>query len=271
MAIGTSNGKTYEDEFEQVKASFESPVTSSMPPTMPPTAPTELLDELKPDQATLGTPNSRVKPSDPSVDSFKSRWGEWDEVYRPGVSDQPLAVPVQNATEPGTLKVKPGSPVWPSGNVISDADYEGWIEGQHYAADIRGRGSDLSGPYMHQPTYSEEHKKSLDRRASILKGADPSFWDGDADFRRNNLRELLDKSQEERDADHQKFLEDWNSAPNTQKIDPKNYPPPEAGIFRIWKNVKGIDEFLKDLPDDVEAFDMDDGTVVLKKKAALTS
>ena len=211
-----------------------------------------------------------ARPRDPSVDSFIDRYGVWNIHDKLKKDEEDERIDMEINREGKAKYIRPGSKKW-MGGVISDATPDPVRAGQQYAADFSGRGSDMEGPYQHQLPYSEQHRQNLLERAPVAKAGDPSFNEGDKNFRRGNIQGMLDETQEEIDKRHQQFVKEWNDSPNTKKIDPKTSKPHEAGIVRIGKHAKGVEEFLRDLPEDVEAFDMNDGTVVLKKKAALTS
>lgn len=101
----------------------------------------------------------------------------------------------------------------------------------------------------------------------IASSKDPVWTEGTPEQIRKDIDEILSRSQEDIDEQHRRTDEILRQN-STENFNMQLLGGPwDAGAMRIRKNLKGIQEYLKNLPDDVEAFDLEDGTVIFRKKA----
>lgn len=120
--------------------------------------------------------------------------------------------------------------------------------------------SKVAGDYT--PLTDEEHK-ALMWDTPVVKGADPELNEGTPQEFHQRMDEMLNRTQEDI---NKQYKESDKAFPNQ----PPSNPPP-AGRVRGWKDIPAFQEYLKNLPDDIDAHDMKDGTVVFRKRPALTS
>lgn len=103
---------------------------------------------------------------------------------------------------------------------------------------------------------------------------DPRIWEGPFDEIHKEWTDDLRKPQEQVDKEFEDDKKRWNDwAKESEHATPMGpeHVPPRAGQFRIWKHKPAIQEYIKNLPEDIDVFDLQDGTVVFKRKSALTS
>lgn len=110
-------------------------------------------------------------------------------------------------------------------------------------------------PYT--PLTEQEHK-DLMWDTPVPSSKDPVFHEGTPQERRQAVEEILNETPEER----QKQFDEAKKAWGDQMLDKE---PSPTGRFRMWKDIPAIQEYLKDLPRDVRAHDMRDGTIILRK------
>lgn len=113
-----------------------------------------------------------------------------------------------------------------------------------------------------------KERQQLHWDTPIASSKDPSAHEGTPNELFNHVDSMLADSQADIDAAHQKFLDAIAGAQkrgmNIQAIGAEDVSP--AGRIRIRKDLPAAQEYLKRLPDDVEAFDLKDGTMIFRKK-----
>jgi hypothetical protein len=152
-------------------------------------------------------------------------------------------------------------------------------EGKSTYEDLKGFYEGAPPDLVHPKAYENlqqvtpEQRKSLLWDTPIMSSKDPSMHEGDMESRFNHIDEALRESQDSMDQRWEQGKKDWNDLAAKDKrfkpTDP-NEPGGPAGRVRM-RFTPAARDYLENLPDDVDAIDMKDGTIVFQLKKALTS
>lgn len=138
-----------------------------------------------------------------------------------------------------------------------------------------GAPPDLIPPkaYENLQQVTPEQRDGLRWDAPILSSKDPAMHEGTREELFNHIDEALREKQEDKDARHQESIRQWNEmAAKDKKVKPTdpNEPADMAGRLRM-RFTPAAKEYLENLPDDVDAIDLKDGTILFQLRKALTS
>ena len=109
---------------------------------------------------------------------------------------------------------------------------------------------------------SPEEHKALMWDTPVTKSS-PDAWGATPQERRQQMDDIMSRTQE----DYDKYYQELQGS----KTFTSQGGPIPAGRVRGHKDIPAFKEYLNDLPPDVSAHDMKDGTIIFRKRSALTS
>lgn len=253
MPIGTSDGQTYESELDQLFGDMDRAQEAqkgkmkdleSVGPSMVP-QPNE-VDQLHPQDT-----KDQNDPKNFGLDRILQELGKQDP--EPGTGNT-----VRQPEEMIPVQANPGS---------TYQDLKPFYEGAP---------PDLIHPkaYENLQQVTPEQRRTLLWDTPIMSSKDPSMHEGTGKQLFNHIDENLRETQDEKDTRWEQFKKDWNGqSAKDGRVKPIDENAPNdwiAGRVRM-RFTPAARQYLENLPDDVDAIDMKDGTIVFQLRKALTS
>lgn len=242
MPIGTSDGQTYESELDQLFGDMDRAQEAQK-------GKMKDLESVGPSMVPQPNEDDQLHPQDTKDQNDPKNWG-LDRILQELGKQDP---------EPGT-----GNTVRQPGEEIPvQASPESTFE------DLKkfypGAPPDLIHPkaYQNLQQVTPEQRNALKYDTGIMSSKNPAMHEGDAESRFNHIDEALRQSQEDLD----KHFEDAKKALGDSLLNTGADP---AGRVRM-RFTPAAKDYLENLPDDVDAIDMKDGTIVFQLRKALTS